>query len=141
MHAAHVIVSARQPAQRLHRAGPRSPPQQPSTWPLQATCCSVETAHPPTCRATQLLEPHLSTLAPLVLGAFGDKHAGNHASLWDMVLNFLKAFPRAWHQVDIRKAFLPKLYSFLRSVQLQRPTHCMAAAAARILHGIVLITA
>ena len=41
--------------------------------------------------------------------------------MWDMVLNFLKAFPRAWHQVDVRKAFLPKLYSFLRSVQLQHP--------------------
>ena len=39
--------------------------------------------------------------------------------MWDMVLNFLRAFPRAWHQVDVRKAFLPKLYSFLRSVHLQ----------------------
>ena len=75
-----------------------------------------------------------------MLGAFGDKHAGSHASLWDMVLNFLKAFPRAWHQVDVRKAFLPKLYSFLRSVQLRHPStpkHCMAGAAVRLLHGNV----
>ena len=99
----------------------------------------MEAAHSPACRAAQLLQPHLSTLAPLVLGAFGDKHAGSHASLWDMVLNFLKAFPKAWHQVDVRKAFLPKLYSFLRSVQLQHPTIsqlCMAGAAVPIRHGI-----
>eukprot|EP00891_Asterochloris_glomerata_P008818 jgi/Astpho2/8818/Aster-x0370 len=52
---------------------------------------------------------------------------GNHASLWDMVLNFLKAFPRAWHQVDIRKAFLPKLYSFLRGAAYGSATGSLPA--------------
>ncbi|KAL3135632.1 hypothetical protein ABBQ38_006112 [Trebouxia sp. C0009 RCD-2024] len=65
-------------------------------------------------RAPQLLEKHMQAAAPLVLGVFHDQHAGAHPNMWDMVLAFGRAFPSAWHVVDMRKAVLPRLLAFLK---------------------------
>ena len=58
----------------------------------------------------------MQAAAPLVLGVFHEQHAGAHPNMWDMVLAFGKAYPSAWHMVDMRKAVLPRLLAFLRSV-------------------------
>lgn len=56
----------------------------------------------------------LSKLAPVVLGALGDKDPANHAAMWDMVLSMVDAVPAAWGAVNIHKAVLPKFLSLLR---------------------------
>ena len=66
-------------------------------------------------RAPQLLEKHMQAAAALVLGVFQEQHAGAHPNMWEMVLAFVKAYPSAWHAVDMRKAVLPRLLAFLRS--------------------------
>lgn len=58
----------------------------------------------------------MQAAAPLVLGVFHEQHAGAHPNMWDMVLAFGRAYPSAWHMVDMRKAVLPRLLAFLRSV-------------------------
>lgn len=67
-------------------------------------------------RAPQLVEKHMHTAAALVLGAFQEQHAGAHPNMWDMVLAFVTAYPSAWHDVDMRKAVLPRLLAFLRYI-------------------------
>eukprot|EP00887_Chlorella_sp_A99_P002776 scaffold6.g2776.t1 len=52
--------------------------------------------------------------APAVLGAVGECEGANHAAMWDMVLAFAGAHPSAWAAVDLRKAFLPRLWALLR---------------------------
>ena len=52
--------------------------------------------------------------APLVLGSFQEQHARAHPNMWEMVLAFVKAYPSAWHTVDMHKAVLPRLLAFLR---------------------------
>ncbi len=66
-------------------------------------------------RAPQLLEKHMQAAAALASGAFQEQHAGAHPNMWEMVLAFVKAYPSAWHAVDMRKAVLPRLLAFLRS--------------------------
>ena len=56
----------------------------------------------------------MQTAAPLVLGAFQEQQAAAHSAMWEMVLAFAKAHPSAWHALDMRKAVLPRLLSFLR---------------------------
>ena len=56
----------------------------------------------------------MQAAAPLVLGVFHEQHAGAHPNMWEMVLAFGKAYPSAWHVVDMRKAVLPKLLAFLK---------------------------
>lgn len=58
----------------------------------------------------------MQAATPLVLGVFHEQHAGAHPNMWDMVLAFGKAYPSAWHMVDMRKAVLPRLLAFLRYV-------------------------
>lgn len=65
-------------------------------------------------RAPQLLAKHMQTAAPLVLGAFQEEQAAAHSAMWEMVLAFAKAHPSAWHALDMRKAVLPRLLTFLR---------------------------
>ena len=60
----------------------------------------------------------MQAAAPLVLGVFHEQHAGAHPNMWDMVLAFGRAYPSAWHMVDMRKAVLPRLLAFLRSVPM-----------------------
>jgi hypothetical protein len=68
------------------------------------------------CRAPQLMEARLAAAAPLVLGAFGEKHSRAHGAMWDMVLGFLRTHPSAWDAVDAKKAILPRFNAFLRWV-------------------------
>jgi hypothetical protein len=84
-------------------------------------------------RAPQLLEKHMQAAAALVLGVFQEQHAGAHPNMWEMVLAFVKAYPSAWHAVDMRKAVLPRLLAFLRS-HTTGCTHsvCLASEAVPI---------
>ena len=66
------------------------------------------------CSLPSVLETRTSELAPFLLGAIGDKDPETHAAMWGLVLTFAKRFPAAWHAVDIRKAFLPRLQNLLR---------------------------
>ena len=65
-------------------------------------------------RAPAAFEGRLPDVAPAVLGGLGDKDAGAHAAMWDMLLSFVRAFPEAWSVIDARKAFLPRLLALLR---------------------------
>ena len=69
-------------------------------------------------RAPQLLAKHMHAAAPLVLGAFQEQQAAAHGAMWEMILSFAKAQPSAWHVVDMRKAVLPRLLTFLRFIPL-----------------------
>ena len=60
----------------------------------------------------------MQAAAPLVLGVFQEQHAPSHTNMWEMLLAFVKAYPAAWHAVDMRKAVLPRLLAFLRSAPL-----------------------
>ena len=52
--------------------------------------------------------------APAVLGAIGEREAGNHGAMWEMQLGFAVAYPAAWKAVNMQKAFLPRLWALLR---------------------------
>lgn len=56
----------------------------------------------------------MQSAAPLVLGAFQDQQAAAHSAMWEMIIAFVKAHPSAWHAIDMRKAVIPKLLTFLR---------------------------
>jgi len=98
---------------------------------------SVNKSHRSLCathRAPQLLEKHMQAAAALVLGAFQEQHAGAHPNMWEMVLAFVKAYPSAWHAVDMRKAVLPRLLAFLRSCTTAcTHTVCLASKAVPML--------
>ena len=76
----------------------------------------------------------MQAAAALVLGAFQEQHAGAHPNMWEMVLAFVKAYPSAWHAVDMRKAVLPRLLAFLRSATtVCTHTVCLACRTTPIL--------
>jgi hypothetical protein len=57
----------------------------------------------------------LKAAAGSVLGALADKDPGAHAQMWEAVLAFLKTFPQALATIDVSKAVLPRLYTFVRA--------------------------
>ena len=61
-----------------------------------------------------MFEEKIKQLAPQILGALNDKDPVTHASMWDMVLSFVKAYPTAWKYVDVRNAVVPRLLALLR---------------------------
>lgn len=61
-----------------------------------------------------MLEASLAASAPVVLGAFSEKHAPNHGAMWEAILTYCRQFPAAWDTVDVPKVVLPRLMSFLR---------------------------
>ena len=72
-----------------------------------------------------------------MLSAFSEKHAPNHGAMWEALLIYCRHFPAAWDSVDVAKAVLPRLTSFLRCRHpCKRPgimattLHCSDAAAA-----------
>jgi hypothetical protein len=79
-------------------------------------CTRTECSHscPASCRHPQMLEASLAASAPAVLGAFAEKHAPNHGAMWEALLVYCRHFPAAWDSVDVAKAVLPRLTSFLR---------------------------
>lgn len=65
-------------------------------------------------RRSQLLAGSLAVSAAAVLGALGDKEPANHEAMWGMLLAYARAAPDSWQHVNIQKAFLPRLWAFLR---------------------------
>ncbi|KAL4457478.1 hypothetical protein ABPG75_012343 [Micractinium tetrahymenae] len=62
----------------------------------------------------ELLAPAMPAAAPAMLGALSDKEPGTHEALWAMLLSYARAFPDSWGHVNMQKAFLPRLWAFLR---------------------------
>ncbi|PRW55988.1 E3 ubiquitin- ligase listerin [Chlorella sorokiniana] len=65
-------------------------------------------------RRPQLLAGSLAVGAAAVLGALGDKDPANHEAMWGMLLAYARAAPDSWRHVNMQKAFLPRLWAFLR---------------------------
>lgn len=65
-------------------------------------------------RRPQLLAGSLAVSAAAVLGALGDKEPANHEAMWGMLLAYARAVPDSWRHVNMQKAFLPRLWAFLR---------------------------
>jgi hypothetical protein len=61
------------------------------------------------------VEAHLDKVAPSVLGAMSDKEAGNYSAIWPAILHLVKALPRSWSHVDVKKVVLPRMCSCLRA--------------------------
>ena len=71
-------------------------------------------------------ESKLKTAIPVVLGSFGDKDSAGHQKMWECVLVFMKTFPSSWNIINLPKAVLPRLWSFVRhaaygSVEISYP--------------------
>ena len=68
------------------------------------------------CRSPACLQQNIVESSVHVLGAFGEKDAGNHGEMWGMILGFSKANVTVWEGPILQKAVVPKLLSFFRLV-------------------------
>jgi hypothetical protein len=71
-------------------------------------------------------ESKLKVATSAVLGAFGDKDCAGHQQMWECILVYMKTFPTSWNLVNLPKAVLPRLWSFVRhaaygSVEISHP--------------------
>lgn len=60
-------------------------------------------------------EETLKKLAPALLGAFHEKDASCHSSMWDATLIFSRKFPDAWSYCNIDKVVLSRFWHFLQN--------------------------
>lgn len=60
-------------------------------------------------------EGNMKMLSPAILGAFQEKDASCHSSMWDMILVFSRKFPGGWSQCNIQKVVLNRFWHFLRN--------------------------
>ncbi|XP_062198194.1 E3 ubiquitin-protein ligase listerin isoform X2 [Phragmites australis] len=60
-------------------------------------------------------EETMKILSPTLLGAFHEKDASCHSSMWDTILVFSKRFPEAWSYCNINKVVLSRFWHFLRN--------------------------
>ncbi|KAK9844274.1 hypothetical protein WJX74_000343 [Apatococcus lobatus] len=105
-------------------AGSKVPSVRKASYQLFLTLCKS---------LPSVLETRTTEMAPFLLGAIGDKDPETHAVMWGLVLTFAKRFPAAWHAVDIRKAFLPRLQNLLRN-------GCFGSARASFPAVLLLLT-
>ncbi|XP_072178286.1 E3 ubiquitin-protein ligase listerin-like [Diadema setosum] len=67
------------------------------------------------CRSMpSLLTSYLPKLSPALLGSVDETEPATVAPLWEAVLHLITSQEDCWKYVNIRKAFLPKLWSVLR---------------------------
>ncbi|XP_009417968.2 E3 ubiquitin-protein ligase listerin isoform X1 [Musa acuminata AAA Group] len=60
-------------------------------------------------------EEYMKVLSSAILGAFQDKDASCHSSMWDMILLFSRKFPNGWSYCNVQKVFLHRFWQFLRN--------------------------
>ncbi|KAJ1274115.1 hypothetical protein BS78_05G038000 [Paspalum vaginatum] len=60
-------------------------------------------------------EETLKKLSPTLLGAFHEKDASCHFSMWDTILVFSRKFPEAWSYCNIHKVILSHFWHFLQN--------------------------
>ncbi|RLN30203.1 E3 ubiquitin-protein ligase listerin [Panicum miliaceum] len=62
-----------------------------------------------------LLYETMKKLSPTILGAFHEKDASCHPSMWDTILVFSRKFPEAWSYCNIHKVVLSRFWNFLQN--------------------------
>jgi hypothetical protein len=60
-------------------------------------------------------EETMKKLSPTLLGAFHEKDASCHSSMWDTILVFSRKFPEAWSYCNIHKVVLSRFWHFLQN--------------------------
>ncbi|KAG2622911.1 E3 ubiquitin-protein ligase listerin-like isoform X1 [Panicum virgatum] len=60
-------------------------------------------------------EETMKKLSPTILGAFHEKDASCHSSMWDTILVFSRKFPEAWSYCNIHKVVLSHFWNFLQN--------------------------
>ncbi|ONM19885.1 E3 ubiquitin-protein ligase listerin isoform X2 [Zea mays] len=60
-------------------------------------------------------EETMKKLSPTLLGAFHEKDASCHSSMWDTILVFSRKFPEAWSYCNIHKVVLSRVWHFLQN--------------------------
>ena len=60
-------------------------------------------------------EETMKKLSPTILGAFHEKDASCHSSMWDTILVFSRKFPEAWSYCNIHKVVLSRFWNFLQN--------------------------
>ncbi|CAL4904332.1 unnamed protein product [Urochloa decumbens] len=60
-------------------------------------------------------EETVKKLSPTILGAFHEKDASCHSSMWDTILVFSRKFPEAWSYCNIHKVVLSRFWNFLQN--------------------------
>ncbi|KAK1272073.1 E3 ubiquitin-protein ligase listerin [Acorus gramineus] len=60
-------------------------------------------------------EGNIKTLSSAILGAFQEKDASCHSSMWETVLLFSRRFSESWSHVNIQKIVLSRFWNFLRN--------------------------
>ncbi|CAO2145521.1 unnamed protein product [Urochloa humidicola] len=60
-------------------------------------------------------EETVKKLSPTILGAFHEKDASCHSSMWDTILVFSRKFPEAWSYCNINKVVLSRFWNFLQN--------------------------
>lgn len=60
-------------------------------------------------------EETMKKLSPTILGAFHEKDASCHSSMWDAILVFSRKFPEAWSYCNIHKVVLSRFWNFLQN--------------------------
>jgi hypothetical protein len=70
---------------------------------------------------SQVLEPQLKILSPMVLGCFNERDTLVHERMIEALVLFLKQYPAAWDYVQPWKAVYPRLFQFLRNTETSSP--------------------
>ncbi|XP_008782594.2 E3 ubiquitin-protein ligase listerin isoform X1 [Phoenix dactylifera] len=60
-------------------------------------------------------EGNMKILSSAILGAFQEKDASCHSSMWDMILLFSRKFPGGWSHCNVQKVVLNRVWHFLRN--------------------------
>lgn len=60
-------------------------------------------------------EGNIKILSAAILGAFQEKDASCHSSMWDLILLFSRKFPDGWSNCNVQKVFLNRFWHFLKN--------------------------
>ncbi|MQL94710.1 hypothetical protein Taro_027371, partial [Colocasia esculenta] len=60
-------------------------------------------------------EENIKPLSTTILGAFQEKDASCHSSMWDMILLFVRKLPDCWPHGNTQKSSLSRFWQFLRN--------------------------
>jgi len=72
-------------------------------------------------KAPNLLEPHLKTVSPLILGSFSEKEHIVHTAMMETMILFIKKFPECWKYVKADQAVFSRLRAFLKNPETSSP--------------------
>ena len=71
----------------------------------------------------EVIDQHLSQLAPLVYGLIGEDNSSLQTTIWrEAIFTLAKTFPQSWETVNIKKNFLPKFNLALKGSAFGSPS-------------------